>query len=522
MIVSKNSLEVKYCNLYDFFANTEIGIPIFQRFYAWKETQIIQMENDILEVINDKTKHLYLLDFIYYMDDNKIMLADGQQRIVTINNLIKAIKDIAKIKNINIPEINFFNISYDIVANDKKYKNHLLNYPTSPFKNVYMKLREFVEHNITKIVDMVDIIKNNLFVYMKKCNNADDAFDIFQQINTGGKPLTKDEVIKTSLDQYSGIYGIPFNTSKMKDVHQSITSYYKYKTNNNDVKFDNMAIMTFLKDYVTKDKNTFKDFVDAINLLNSVSDSPIKYVVNYINRATLHDVINILTMQKINVKTNRDYLTQLLMPLCMMSIALTLNNSTPTAFRYLLNEVIKQIKSKRNVKDINYFLIEYINKDQTTWKIDIDSFKEKLGDPTISKGIKKGLLILDIIDKNVSGTLTVASTNLEHIYPQKPDIEWAKNGWPTNEQDQKKLIDNIGNYILLCESVNKSISNQYIAKKVSSYNSIITKDKILQTDINSVDFAKFESEQRKYIEERQSYIANRIRDTLPLGKVLII
>ena len=45
MIVSKDSLKVNYCNLYDFFKNTKIGIPIFQRFYAWKETQIIQMEN---------------------------------------------------------------------------------------------------------------------------------------------------------------------------------------------------------------------------------------------------------------------------------------------------------------------------------------------------------------------------------------------------------------------------------------------------------------------------------------------
>lgn len=521
MIVSENSLKVNYCNLYDFFNDIEIGIPIFQRFYAWKATQIIQMENDILEIIRDKTKQLYLLDFIYYKDGNKIMLADGQQRIVTINNLIKAIKDVAELKEISIPEINYFNITYDIVANNKKYQNHFFKYPAAPFKIVYMKLREFVENNIDKIDDMIYIIKNNLYVYIKECNNADDAFDIFQQINTGGKPLTKDEVIKTSLDQFSDIYGIKFDTSKMKDVHQSITSYYKFKTNNSDTKFDNMAIMTFLKDYVTKDATTFQEFVNAIALLDKVSKSPIKYVINYINRATLHDIINILTMQGIDLTTNKNYLTKLLMPLCMMSITLSLNNSTPTAFRYLLNDVVKKIKNKDNVDDINFFLIKYINDDPTTWKIPFESFKEKLGDSTISKGIKKGLLILDIIDKNVSGTVTVSLTNLEHIYPQKPDIEWARYGWPTSQEDQKRIIDNIGNYLLLCESVNKSISNQYITKKIASYNTIIAKDKILQTEINTVDFGKFESEREVYIKNRQYEIATRIRDTLPLGKVLI-
>lgn len=522
MIVDKGTVDSEYVNLYS-FQNKKIGIPIFQRFYDWKEAQIVQLKTDILDIINDKEKHFYFLDFIYYedVDSGKIMLADGQQRIVTINNLIKAIKDVADEKKITISDIQYFDIGYDIIANNEKYETHFKKYATAPFKAIYLKLKEFVELNIDRIEDIIDVIKNNIYVYMKKCANADDAFEIFQQINTGGKPLTKDEVIKTALDQYCKVYGIKIDTSKMKEVRQSIVSYYKLKKDEPDKKFDNMAIITFLKDYITKDKVSFQDFVDTISLLNKLDDNPIKYVINYINRLTLLDVLNILAMKKIDTNIQKDYMTKLMMPLCMMSVSLTLNNSSPTSFRYLLTDVVQKIKDNTSVDDINYFLIEYINKDPVTWKISFEDFCKKLGAAETPRGVKKGLMILDIIDKNVSGKVTVPLINLEHVYPQRPDHEWAKNGWPSSTTLQGPIIENIGNYLLLCETANKSVQNQYITHKVVAYKTIIAKDKLLQTPINTLDFDKFEKAGQSYIFERQKEIAARIRDELPLGKVLI-
>ena len=123
--------------------------------------------------------------------------------------------------------------------------------------------------------------------------------------------------------------------------------------------------------------------------------------------------------------------------------------------------------------------------------------------------------------RNVSGTLNVNTINLEHIYPQNPNYEWAKNGWPSHRDNQKKLIDNIGNYLLLSEIVNKSIQNQYITDKKVKYEYIISKDNILQTPMNTVDFNKFESNREKYIYERQNNMVELIKKNLPLGKVLI-
>ena len=227
-----------------------------------------------------------------------------------------------------------------------------------------------------------------------------------------------------------------------------------------------------------------------------------------------------MAMKHININTKHDYMMKIMVPLCMMSIILTLNGGSPTTFRYLLNEIVDDIKKDVSPSDINTKLINKINSD-TTWQIKIDDFTNKLGDITVSRGIKKSLLILDVICRNVSGTLNVNTINLEHVYPQNPDSEWAENGWPSHKEQQKDLIDNIGNYLLLCESVNKQVQNQYITHKVAKYNSIISKDMLLQTPMNTIDFSRFENEQALYIKYRNAEIANSIQANLPLGRVLI-
>ena len=520
MIIKENTILSEYKKIYD-LQPFKIGIPIFQRFYDWKEKEVIQFKEDLLKAMDDQTSHFYLLDFIYYIENDTIKLADRQQRIVTLNNLIKAIKDISYEQSINIDNIDLFNISYDVFSNQQKYDKHMNNYATAPFKKVYLDLYEFVKQNLPRINDIINVIKNNIFIYMKKCENADDAFDIFQQINTGGKPLSKDEVIKTALDQYSQAFGIRFDTSKMKEVRQSLISFYKLKMTSFDKNFDNMEIITFLRDYVTKDRASFQDFVDTVNLLNTIGNSPIKYVINYINRNTLLDVLNILAMKHININTNHDYLQKIVIPLCMMSIVLTMNGGSPTTFRYLLTEIVNDLKNNETPANINYKLIKKINDEPTTWKISISDFTSKLGDINTPRGIKKALLIIDVICRNISGTLNVDTINLEHVYPQNPDHEWAGNGWPSHRETQRELIDNIGNYLLLCESVNKSIQNQYITHKVAKYTSIISRDILLQTPMNTLDFSRFENERESYIKERQSSVAKLIQNDLPLGRVLI-
>ena len=97
---------------------------ILQRIYKTESKQILI---DIKEAINNPNKELYLLDFIYYLDEGKYMIADGQQRLVSINSLHKVINDVINERNLDIEPLELYNIEYDIDQNNKKYNDSFYN-----------------------------------------------------------------------------------------------------------------------------------------------------------------------------------------------------------------------------------------------------------------------------------------------------------------------------------------------------------------------------------------------------------
>ena len=160
--------------------------------------------------------------------------------------------------------------------------------------------------------------------------------------------------------------------------------------------------------------------------------------------------------------------------------------------------------------------------DHREFIISFDDFKNSLGTSDLNTNIKKALLIMDVIISNVSSIVNIDKINLEHIYPRKPDLEWYKQGWNfTSEEKKKEVYENIGNYMLLNETVNKSIQNKYLTLKINEYNRIIPKDLSLNTEINKVDFSAMLLDRDGYIMKRQEKIADIIYNRFYLAKVFI-
>ena len=502
-------------------SDRKIGIPIFQRFYDWKEKQITETLNDIKAAINNPEKQIYLLDFIWYEEDGIMKLADGQQRLVSTNLLIKAINDNIDSNSLNIDKVKLFDISYDNLDYDAKYQNSLNNYMVAPFKKMYIKLYEFVQENQSNLERIIEIIKNQIFIYNKKTANADDAFAIFTQINTGGKPLTKDEVMKTTIDQYSVVYNIEVKTTA-KELKNTISSYYKYKYNAINANFDTIAIMGFLKNDIVCSKDNFKLFINYLNIVKGLTESSIFYVIEYIHRSQLFDILNLMALKGIDIKVKKDYLYYVMFPLCLLSVSMTMKKSNPGGIILsLYSSVINSIKADKKPIEICEDIATFVNENSEICKISYELFKDSLGKKDLSTKVKEALLIMDAMSHSTSSDLTMALINLEHIYPQNPSTKWALEGWPTDTESKAELIHNIGNYLLLNGPVNKSIKNKYITDKVIEYKKIIPKDITLQTELNTVNFEDFEKRKKDYIFERQGKIAKTIREEFTLGKVII-
>ena len=521
MLTNKDSVSFEYIKLYD-LSKHKIGVPIFQRFYDWKEKQIIETLNDIEGAILDPDKEVYLLDFIWYEEDAFMKIADGQQRLVSINILLKVINDIILEKGLPYSAAKLFDITYDNLDYDKKYQQNFNNYVCAPFKKMYLYLREYVLNNESKIPDYLDVITNRIYIYIKKTSSPDDAFAIFTQINTGGKPLSKDEVIKTAIDQYSQVYGVSINSS-VKELRKTISSYYKFINSSSGSDFDTIAIMGFLKNHIVKNKQTFKDFANYLDITSKMATYSISYIIEYINRSQLFDILNIMAIKGIDLKVKKADLNEVMFPLCLLSVVMTMKKSNPGGIiRTLYSKVIDMIKDDKKPNEICEQIASFINDNSEICKIPFADFKDSLGKREFSTRIKEALLIMDVISHTTSSDLNVPSINLEHIYPQNPAPEWAMKNWPTDSEARALLIHNIGNYLLLNEEVNKKIKNKYIDQKVIEYKKIIPHDITLQTTLNTVDFDRFASERNAYIFERQNAIAEAIYNNFTLGSVLIV
>lgn len=533
MLITGHSISWEYIRLYSWNENDEsksikkkqFGIPVFQRFYDWKKDYILKIEQDIVECFTEPSKDFYLLDFIWYEEDGRIKLADGQQRLVSVNLLIKATNDVIDEKALPIAKLEPFSITYDINAYNEKYQKTMNGgMISSPFKPIYLAFRDFVLEHIADVSKILSVIQNRIFVYMKKCGSPDEAFDIFQQINTGNKPLNKDEIIKTTIDQYSQIYGVPITIDlKKKDLTNTVVSYYKMMVKVTASNFDNIAVISFLKNYVVNSKASFQKFVTSLTTLIGSKDSPMACVIGMIERKQLLDILNVLSLKGINTDKNHEYVEKLMIPLCLLSLCMRVNNINPGGVILTLYAgIIEMIKSNKTADDISGFLASFINDHPDICKTDLSKFDKALEQSDFHQGRKEAILIMDVMLKNTTSTLVMSNINLEHIYPQKPKPEWATKGWPTSHDKQLEVISNIGNYLLLNQHVNKKIKNKYIDDKVSEYNKIIPLDSALRTPLNTVDFAEFKIKRDRYIRQRQHDIAKSVMTDFPFGPVLII
>lgn len=436
--------------------------------------------------------------------------------------MIKAINDHISENRLDISQLPTFSIEYDVKEYDVVYKDNFLKDKfKKPFKKMYIHLKKWVNENKDKLNKIINALKNNIFIYIKECKSADDAFNIFLQINTGGKPLTKDEVITTTINQYKEIYGITYDVLKNNfDIRQAITSYYKLTNKNVSKEFDNIELITFLKQQIVKTKETFQEFVEKIELLKDLKRNPLTSIFTYLSRKTLIDILNILTFKKIDVFKKREYLRYVLFPLSLLSIVLSLSGGLPSIMKGIMNTVITKIKDGEKQDEIFDVIAKYIDENSTSCKTSFEDFVTSLGSES-KKGsdFNKAIFLLDNILSNESSNISIDLVQLEHVYPQKPHVDWQINGgWPTSSDEQKKYINNIGNQFILNGKINDKIKNKYITEKIEEYKNNVNKDTGLATKMNTVDFQKFSME---YIEERQKEIAEIIYDTFPLAKTII-
>ncbi|MEC5165946.1 uncharacterized protein with ParB-like and HNH nuclease domain [Flavobacterium sp. PL11] len=157
----------------------QLYIPEYQRPYIWKEKQINQLLDGILEhntsTIEEKPMY-YLGSIILHQDENQLKIIDGQQRITT-SLLLQKIKypdsktGITYSSGISIENINY-NLSY--------------------LKSI--KEKDIFDYREFDVFDFVDF--NAINVTLIVTPTEDLAYTFFETQNTGGVRLDGSDILK--------------------------------------------------------------------------------------------------------------------------------------------------------------------------------------------------------------------------------------------------------------------------------------------------------------------------------------
>lgn len=185
------------------------NIPIYQRNYAWEESQISQLIQDIYDVYPDGNNY-YLGSLIVYKRDNIYETIDGQQRLTTLNILACILKHEAKGNNY-FNDVNV-NLQFDSRVksnrtlsyfNENGYASttlHLHPQMEQAYEIISKKLeelfgREFSESE--KFNAFLEYFLTKVKILRIQVPEKTDLNHYFEVMNNRGEQLEKHEVLKS-------------------------------------------------------------------------------------------------------------------------------------------------------------------------------------------------------------------------------------------------------------------------------------------------------------------------------------
>lgn len=157
-----------------------LTIPSYQRAYEWEKKNVLTLLDDIYKYYA-KRKNINLGAVILYQNKDVFEIVDGQQRLITLSLLIKALH--------------------------KNYNNQLLDNPILCIANTETR----IINNYASINDYINMLArsedwngedfyhylaNNISFYVLQAKTQDEAFQLFDGRNSKYKDLTPIDLLK--------------------------------------------------------------------------------------------------------------------------------------------------------------------------------------------------------------------------------------------------------------------------------------------------------------------------------------
>ncbi len=278
--------------IHDMWKNEEIVVPDYQRRFVWTITQSSLLIDSFLSGLPVPPV------FVYIDKENKNVIIDGQQRILTIIYYFEG----------------YFG-EVDAKGRKRVFKLSGLDKSSPYYGKTFEELDEIYKRKLKQsVLRFVNVVQ-------RRPSGNESSFYIFERLNTGGTPLNPQEIRNcvyrggfnsilkqlNKLDYWRSVVGSKKEDKRMKDVELILRTFSlsgeDYKSYEKPMKrFMNLQMEKHLDGNTEKVKRFINNFNNALKLvINSVGEKPF-HIHGPINASALDSVLSVIIWHYDSVK----------------------------------------------------------------------------------------------------------------------------------------------------------------------------------------------------------------------------
>lgn len=485
-----------------------------------------------------KKKRDRLIQILYKVSDSQILavlkdIESAPTRHILENNSINELyknelQTIIESPDFEIAEQRVEKIKYK--QKDNKYTNFFRN-----FKFFYTKLEELSPSEVNVfteyILDKSEIIEIRSW-------NVEQAITMFNSLNSDGMPLLDSDIISAKLYSNSGEDRDGYNTkwselkkiikgleeNKITDIDGILMQYMyikraqnkeyisekgsvnvatpgirRYYTETNQQLLESPLKLTAQLLKVSKIWFEIKDY-SIIELCSKFNENLKLYLISYLFRFEVDEITeNLVT----------EFLENLLRLFSILELVdLGYSSSKFKTFLFGLNT--KLVDKNISLSEIKQEINRHIN----------DGWERKEIEDAVRNYTKNSLVFLNeylSCKENNQKFILSAKYEIEHIMPRsgKNIDQIREDAGITDEEEFLKVVNKLGNKILLEEDINRSIGNAWFRSKIQNSISVKKGYKNSNFSLTKEILSDFENQENplwtvKKIEERSDRYAKRI------------
>lgn len=487
-------------NLFDFLGNgkTIFEIPVFQRNYEWGKPQCEQLFNDLLTAEKEDQDH-FIGAVVYVTDSGKKMshiyrIIDGQQRLMSLTLLLKAISDIDAENKDEIEEQYLTNkyldannhlklkpVDHDAdaffaVMNGKEYNN-----PSKVVEN-YNYFKKRITDSGINTPQLYEAMNHFVMVYIELTNDPGDENPqiIFESLNSTGVSLSASDLVRNfllmSLNSENQAY-------LYKEYWIKIEQFF---TTNVFTEFLRHYLIMKTHNLVKRDKvyDTYKNYFHTHNLDSEAALADLykfaKFYNEILNCNTESSKFNKI-LRHVNVMESK-----VIYPYFLMLLEMRQNSEIDwdklIELAHIMESYLFRLKVCRHATNgVNRIVIALCDKDKAKsdlqkneiYKLnnsfpDDSDLKNSLLEVNLYKQrnnlAKLALVVLE--ENRTRETINFDNAQVEHIMPQR-----LNNDWRLEVKNTDKINDQLGGTIgnLTLTMYNQEMSNKIFSDKKEYY-----------------------------------------------------